>query len=194
MALVIPPGFGQLAYRFGLNTDPEIMVTTIGVDIAFGATGPQDKVDQKADAFAAAVPAASLAGGYTFLGCILREGAAGGGSVIYEAPRAIVGVAAAVSLPNNCAFLVRKGTGRAGRRGRGRMYLPPYIVAEADVTNTGMLSPAALVNLQGVVDAAFPGDDFVLLHDSLPSVIPPDPVTSLVVDRQIATQRRRMRN
>lgn len=190
MALEIPSGFGQLAYRFGLASDPEVMITTIGVDVG---ADPQGQVDDKADAFAAAVPAASLAGGYSFLGCVLRVGTGTTETVIVEAPRNVVGTAAAVSLPNNCAYLVRKTTGRAGRRGRGRMYLPPYIVAEADIDSNGMLSGPTLTALQAIVDDAFAGSDFVLLHDSEPASIAPDPILTLVVDRQIATQRRRMR-
>jgi hypothetical protein len=121
-------------------------------------------------------------------------GTGGTSRVVYESPQNVIGTGADVSIPNNCAFLVHKLTERAGRRGRGRMYLPPYVVAESDVNSNGILSPAALVNLQTLVGNAFPGDDFVLLHDSLPSSIPPDIITALNVDRQIATQRRRMRN
>lgn len=194
MPLVIPEGYGLLAYRFALATDPEVMVITVGLNVLAVGGEPQAALDAKADAFAAAVPATMLAGGYTFLGCQLRLRHVDGGYVLLEAPRDIVGTAAAVSLPNNCAYLIHKRTARSGRRGQGRMFLPPWVIAEADINNAGMLTGAALSNLQAVVDDAFPLDGLVLLHDSVPSSIDPDPILSLVVDRQIATQRRRLRS
>jgi hypothetical protein len=194
MTLNVPAGFGILAYKFGLSSDAEVMVMTIGVDINFGSPGPQAKVDSKADSFANSVVAANMTGGYSFLGCTLRAGGGAGGSTVYEAPRLVVGTAPPSALPNNCAYLIHKLTARAGRRGRGRMFMPPYVIAETQVNNNGILDPPDLVGLQGLVDQALPGDDFVLFHDILPSVLAPDPITNLVVDRQIATQRRRMRS
>lgn len=194
MPLTIPAGFGLLAYQWGLATDPEVMICTLGLAVDPLVSGPQVQLDEKADAMATAVPAAQLAGGYAFLGCTLRVGDGSGSTTVYEAPRNIVGTAGAVSLPNNCAYLVRKSTARAGRRGRGRMYLPPWIVAEADISNSGILTGAALTGLQAIVEDAFPLAGLVLLHDDLPAVLAPDSITALTVDRQIATQRRRLRS
>jgi hypothetical protein len=193
MPLNVPQGFGLLAYRWGLASDPEVMVCTVGVDLGGAGGSAQDIADTKADAMETAIPDQDMAGGYTFLGCTLRVAAVGGGSVLVEAPRSVVGTAAASSVPNNCAYLVHKNTARAGRRGRGRMFLPPWVIAEVDVNQNGILTGAALTNLQSRVDVGFPLAGLVLLHDEAPAIIDPDPILSLVVDRQIATQRRRMR-
>jgi hypothetical protein len=195
MALIIPPGFGQLSYRFSLTDDPEEMIVTIGVDIAFGATGPQDKVDQKADAWLARHSPAAMYVGWSFLGCILRTDNSGGASAIFEAPRNQAGSAGGETPPQNCSVLVRKTTAVAGRRNRGRMYLPPYGLGEVDVSKSGMISSALMPTLQSQVSEGFPGDDFVILHEALgvTPAPPPTPITGLVVDRRIATQRRRLR-
>lgn len=195
MPLLIPPGFGQIIYRFSLTDDPEEMIVTLGVDVAFGAGTPQAKVDEKADAFVTGFTAAGLYVGWSFLGCILRTDNTGGSSAIFEAPRNLAGTAVGETPPQNCTVLVRKNTAAAGRRNRGRMYLPPFGLAEGDVSKSGMITPALVVDIQAQVEAGFPGDDFVVLHDSV-GVTPapaPTPITGFVVDNRIATQRRRLR-
>lgn len=102
--------------------------------------------------------------------------------------------------PQNCAFLVHKLTNRAGRRGKGRFYLPG--IPESVVDNAGGVASA----FQGTMNtalAAFLADiaalpdltGMVLIHNEGVTAVPaaPTPVTQLVVDRMIATQRRRLR-
>jgi hypothetical protein len=169
------------------------MVITIGVDVAFGASGPQDKCDQKADDFVNGWTAGGMTQGYQFLGCVLRVGAEGGGTVIYEAPRVLAGAGAPNALPNNCALLIKKNTEQAGRRGRGRMYMPAFVLGEASIDQSGIIDAGARNSIQTLINNTFLGDDFVLLHDSEPSPMAPTVITGFTLDRQIATQRRRMR-
>jgi hypothetical protein len=196
MALIIPAGFGQIAYRFSLTNDPDEMIVTVGVNVLFGAPGPQETVDLKADQFMAGFTAAGLYVGWTFLGCVLRTDNSGGGSAIFEAPRNMTGTAVGETPPQNCCVLVRKNTAGAGRRNRGRMYLPPFGLAEGDVSKSGMISSALVPTLQSQVTNGFMGDDMVILHDSVATNTPPGdptPITGFVVDNRIATQRRRLR-
>jgi hypothetical protein len=195
MPLNIPAGFGQLAYRFALSTDPEPMIVTFGINVNFGSTGGQAKANSKADAFIAALPASSIVSGYRFLGCTIREGNGEGESIVWDAPRIHVGTAATATLPNNCAYLVKKNTATAGRRHRGRLYLPCLVGEESQVGANGALLGTLQADLQAAVGVMFPGDDYVILHSAPPGVAVPPPtvVTSLTVDGRIATQRRRMR-
>lgn len=94
----------------------------------------------------------------------------------------------------NLAILVRKRTTLGGRRNRGRFYLP-FMASEDDVAEGGFLLATPLADTQAACD------DFMtelntrdcpmfLLHADGGS---PTPVVQLEVQRQCATQRRRMR-
>ncbi len=92
------------------------------------------------------------------------------------------------------AALVKKVTAGGGRQQRGRMFLP--IVGEANTDSGGMLSTASRNAWQTAVtgwlnDLALRNVPMVLLHNQVEIV--PTPVTALVVDPRVATQRRRLR-
>jgi hypothetical protein len=191
---VIPEGFALAAYQFSLALDPEVMVTTIGTEMGVSADW-QDRADVLADDFIAGFPAANILVGYSFLGVKLYAGHGAGPTTIYEAPRNIVGTNAGPPMPSNCAFLVRKRTASAGRAHQGRMYFPACLLGEDSVNPNGVMGGAQVAVIQGRIDAALLGDYFVILHDELtPGGLAPTPINNLIVDSQIATQRRRMRN
>jgi hypothetical protein len=110
------------------------------------------------------------------------------------------GGSASSPLPQNCAFLVQKFTGLAGRHNQGRMYWPTP--AEGEVNAIGEILPTviggfntALLNyLNGINNTTGVGE-MVLLHVPRPGVLEPVPtiVNLLLVDPIIATQRGRMR-
>lgn len=93
----------------------------------------------------------------------------------------------------NVSFLIRKRTGLAGRKYRGRWYLPG--VVETDVDAAGLISSTRQNALQLAVNA-FKTDmgaathELVLLHSD---ATVPTAITSLPVEQQVATQRRRLR-
>jgi hypothetical protein len=104
----------------------------------------------------------------------------------------------------NVTFLIKKGTTQAGRRKRGRMFLPG--VSEQDVDAVGKVIGSKITEIQNNLDdfvsaAAAHGFFLVLIHKERPPVgdkpplpvLPPTPVSSLDVDTLAATQRRRMR-
>lgn len=99
------------------------------------------------------------------------------------------------TMPPNVAILAQKRTGLVGRKFRGRFYVPPYQVQETDVDYNGVMNAANLAAQQ----AAF--DDFLARTQVLPYDLMlfhsdgtlPTPVTSIVVQPLVATQRRRLR-
>jgi len=119
----------------------------------------------------------------------------------------VVGAAASSSQPPNCNILVKKGTGLAGRRNRGRWYIP-WMVDEVNCDELGVLNPASVVGLQPLFDAALTdmaGLDIKLIIGNKTVSIPMPPakpfisaytigedVTSLTVEGTIASQLRRI--
>ena len=76
-----------------------------------------------------------------------RVGQAGGGPPPSRVSRWRRGSGGAEKRPQNCAALIKKQTNRAGRSGRGRMFLPA-VLDEAQVSQTGIISPLQLADLQ----------------------------------------------
>lgn len=98
-------------------------------------------------------------------------------------------------LPTNCAFLASKGTATGGRKGRGRWFVPPFVLGESGVDGNGIIDSGALAVVQGYLDAFLAQCDTlslepVLLHSAAGT---PSPITALTFQAQLATQRRRMR-
>ena len=98
------------------------------------------------------------------------------------------------------AILVSKFTALGGRRGRGRMYLPP--LTESGITEGGKLLAAQVTNLQGYANSFLASLNtgnvpMVLLHrydpDAGESPVAPTLVTGLTVQATLATQRGRLR-
>lgn len=194
MTLVIPDGFGQAAYRFSLTGDPEVMISTIGVLWEGIGGDPQDTAESMRDQFMSVFSGADIIAGWSFLGVSLKAQSGGGLPGVFEAPANVVGTAAIGAPPNNVSTLVKKITALGGRSGRGRMFLPPFNLNETSVANNGMITGAVLATMQTGINAAFWAANRVLLHDSAtPGSPDPTPITSLIVDPQVATQRRRLR-
>jgi hypothetical protein len=105
------------------------------------------------------------------------------------------------SLPPNCAVLLQKRTGLGGRKNRGRLYMP-HSVPEGAVNEAGIIDSVwvATHNTQAAIwmDRLTNGGGtstptpMVVLH-SLPSDPLPTPVTQLIAQSTLATQRRRLR-
>lgn len=203
MALIIPPGFLQAVYEFTLSGDTENMVVTLGheIDSASGANG-LDAADDLWGAFNTHIFQTRGQGAYTFVGVTVYVGNDGPPSVYTSTEAPVAGPGTSQLLPPNSAYLIRKRTDLAGRRGRGRMYFPG--VTEGNVDNVGTLTGAeqsawttALEDwyeflTAGVGARLYPP---VVLHRSegIGEEPAPTPVTSFTIDAKIATQRRRLR-
>lgn len=204
MTLVIPPGFGQAAVEMRSEFDPDSWFTTFGVDLSDAAGDFSAAALGAVSAFENAFQLGFISNQVTITGIDLRVGQDGGPPLLVRVNRSAKGTAAGEKLPQNCALLVRKQTSRAGRTGRGRMYLPG-VLNEGQVSQTGFLSPSEaalceerveifLENLRDGSGGQVTPTPMVLLHNAgVPGGTTPTEVTSLVIDQQIATQRRRLR-
>ncbi len=103
--------------------------------------------------------------------------------------------------PPNTALLIRKRTGLAGRRNRGRIYIPSYIdesnidnrgtidstsTTAANTTAASWLAAIEALNTPNVADT-----QMVILHAEAPAT-PVVSVSSLAASNIVATQRRRL--
>jgi hypothetical protein len=103
------------------------------------------------------------------------------------------------ALPQNSAFLIQKRSSLAGRRHRGRFYLPG--VGEGGTSPTGVLSAPDVVGINQdlaawllAIQSSSYASEMVILHSTGISGAPsPTAVVSLNVDEVISTQRRRLR-
>lgn len=192
MTLVVPPGFVQLAYRFSLTGDPEEMVTTIG---AAYEGSMENFLTARVNDFLDGWPTSQIIIGWTFKGISGYFGQDGGPPVVVHDDQNDAGLLDQSAPPQNVAVLVRKRTLLGGRKNRGRMYLPPFMMSEGSLAANGVMTSGMQTEIQAETNLAFPGDvDWVLFHDdSSPAPHTPTPISSLSVDQVVATQRRRLR-
>jgi len=119
------------------------------------------------------------------------------GLVTGESPSNRAGTSSAGRPPCNGAVLVRKVTGLGGRTRRGRLFHPVTFLDEAAIDEAGNIAGASVTTVQGWFDslrtametAGFP---IYLLHENPAAT--PTLVSNLLVQGQLATQRRRMRS
>lgn len=203
MALLIPPGFAQVVFEHDLVGDPETMITTLGVELdsASGANA-DDIANDMLGAYGASFQG-MINSGYVISGVTAYVGQDGPAPLVVTSDAAgFEGDVTGAVLPPNCAVLCRKRTDLAGRRGRGRMYIPG--AAEGTVDEVGNLTTVSLTAWQQSADAFYDrltsaiGARWyppVVLHRSegIGTEPAPTPITQFVVERKIATQRRRLR-
>lgn len=189
---VIPNGnTGLVTFVFSGISVPRGAVCTIGFISNLVPIG-QDDADffaTRADNLVIGLCAAGIA-------CSHVEVKAGPNSTggTWEAPAGEPGGAGNNPAPPNVATLIRKVTALGGRRGRGRMFWP--CIEESNIDHAGRIPTLDRAAKQAVVDSFFEdvetfGRQLVLLHDT--AAVPPTPITSLVVDERVATQRDRLR-
>lgn len=196
MGVIVPIDNVQSALRWTSTGDSEEMISTLGFRDDGGAASldlmAEDIYDAAISSFTGA---AKMLSGWQFQGVKVQKAVGGGAFATGEHSVTVAGTSGGGSVPSNTGLLVRKITGQAGRAGVGRMYLPPAILDESVVNNNGVLTPAAQVAYQINVSAFFgalvaAGLQPVLFHSTQPlSTV----ITQLLVDNQVATQRRRMR-
>lgn len=203
MALIIPEGFAQITLPIRHVSQSREAVVTFGVEWTA-------LLDLPAECDAIMQAWIDNIGDLIDEGCIQGPvraaiGSASGenlqvaGTLTYGSP------GTASKVPSNVALLVRKITGRGGRRGRGRIYVP-WLINDGEVDDVGVLTGVARGAFQVAFDAWLvqlaaaaptgPNAPMYVLHSSGGSTSPgsPNEVTDLVVDQLVATQRRRLRS
>lgn len=198
MGVHIPTGYGQVTFVFQPTGAAQNVVITHGFKNNSGFEDPSNAADDWhliSNAAGRPFETSNIGTQWTFVrvdATIMTST----GPLVGTKAVGVAGTLAIEALPLNCAFLVAKGTARGGRRGRGRMFVPPMSVAESNIGPTGVIVAASLAAQQtkwsAMRTAAVAGSyDPYLLHDT--SEIAPDEVTSWNMNARIATQRTRLR-
>lgn len=192
----IPPGFVNLTYRFTRQFDSEVMVTAWGFSWD-GVADEQDIVNDCFDAWVASGMQDNTTNSTTLVGVEGAFGTLGDGDFRVESSNGSqAGNSTADPLPNNCAWLFKKLTGLGGRKNRGRMYYP-------DVLATAVLGDGS-INTPSREDIQTGLDDWITKTEAVAGLVElhllhtdesdnPTPISQIVVQNKIATQRRRMR-
>lgn len=195
--LVIPTGYGQWTFYMQHTGIQHTAVCTLGFEVAT----PPYTVTHCANALAAwATSWAPIHDAeVVYARCVALIGN-DGPPLRFEAVGTTTGSRTSVTIsPPNVTYLCRKVTSFAGRRYRGRIYVP--YVANAGVTQTGQLLSteqtilAARVAAAGtnLVAAGPNAASFRLLHASSPLSATPTPTACVLqADDFVATQRRRL--
>lgn len=196
MTVSIPPGFAECIIPITSSASSHVATITFGLDMGSSAGSPES-CDLILTAFAESIgldmDSNTLAGPTTLL-----VGQDGGPPVTVVGTITDPGDVTRASLPANCAALYKKSSATGGRRGRGRFFVP-WVVGTAETDEGGIISSGVLPGLNTHA-AAFlaalvteSGMSMVVLHSpGISTAGPPSAVTSLTVDRLIATQRRRL--
>jgi hypothetical protein len=201
MPIIIPSGFGQVLHQLRLTGDPEPMAVTYGVAIdSGGVIDAPTLVDQLHDAFFE-MAKINMPASWTLYQTELKWRGTPVGDLsvqIHVEPKTME--ASGAALPQNVAGLIHKLTQQAGRRNRGRFYLPG--LREGEVSDNGQVNSGTVTGTNALL-ATWLGkfgaligqvDAMVVLHSTgISGAPPPSVVTQLLLDPVVATQRRRLR-
>lgn len=192
MSIQIPPGFAHIDMAFRHSSYQRDAHVTFGVDIqgdpTFVATGVLGSWLTEWNG--------RLDSEVTLREVTATIGQDGGDPVIDSVTNSTAGGRSGASGTVALAVLVSKRTGLGGRRNGGRWFLP-WMVADTEISELGIVTAGVVTLLQtradnflgSLEDASLP---MVILHRTGVSAVPaPTPVTSLLVDGVISTQRRR---
>lgn len=194
MRTYIPPGYALIEWVWELVGMPRLMTTTLGCSVTATPTATTAGLVQGA---LFANWKARLPTSYRFKGTRLYIGDGTYAPAYVEFLANALGQNSNVDLlPPNVTHVVNKNTALAGRKGKGRMYIPG--AKEAGVSNAGLHDAAglatyntALANLKTAVEAtAGIGNLYLLGHSAAWG---PYQITSLTMRSLVGTQVRRVR-
>lgn len=184
-------GFAQVTTHLSLEGSAEDIANVVGLDIGANLSNQAgaDAISQIFSDFYLSI----IAQAYRYEGCTVSYGTGGDPTVVESITGAGDGVGATEAVPPNTSLLIRKVTNFGGRRNRGRMYVPG--LGDPQVGNRGELLGTGQADLQVIADQLLTdldtaGYQMVIIHSNGST---PTLVTGLVVQAQVATQRRRMR-
>jgi hypothetical protein len=189
--------YGNLFFEFNLAGDPEPMFTSLGVRFTDETSTEEraaagvEALNLAPDIFATETPTEYTIGpGHVEIGITL------GANLFVDGGVTEVGLQVADATQQNTAWLCNKSSVTPGRKGRGRMFVPGAV--DAFVSPSGILDSGYQDSLQTLIDdlaLAILGveiiEALVIFHSGEEDT--PSDIIALVVDGQVATQRRRMR-
>lgn len=196
MATIIPDNHAQVAQTFVLNGAPHPFVVVTGH--RWEGIGDADDIAQ-----------AVRNGWFTWWDDFTRSSnwTLGNTKALYRTPTGLLTVGESLvsnvgtgttfsAVPPNSCILVKKKTNLAGRKFRGRMFVPCWPIGEGNVSEAGVVDAAVLTQVQNAVNvmvSQWLTDDAppVLLHSDTTA---PTNIVSHVADGRLATQRRRLRS
>jgi len=194
MGVAIPVGFGLVKMRWRLNTYPNEFIATCGVNnsLAHSAQEIADGINTILAATNHPGAAAKIAVGWSYRGTEATVMTATG-PFTAEHTVNVTGTGSA-PFPPNISFLVTKTTGRGGRSGKGRMFVPAMQVGESNITPEGLLETTPYNDFftsWSEVYTAWDATDYppVLLHADGST---PDHILAFVAQQTVCTQRRRL--
>lgn len=139
---------------------------------------------------------------WTYMGLVLTVSHDPDPPTVVEYPDSVTGTLSPNPSPPNCAMIVQKKTGIGGRRYRGRAFVPPAMLNDADVDPAGNLA-AGLATAHTVLWETWRESTSainlvpVLVHQYAVGVttgrVAPTEITAFQVAGKIGTQRRRLR-
>lgn len=203
MTVEIPTGHALITFNMRARAALRPMAFTLGVRGDF-----VDQVPGDIAAFEEAMVGEfnlfhedSMSSDYSYLGATATIGT-DTGPIAWSRTRNIAGLANIVPPPPNTSILVRKTSNRGGKRGRGRMFLPPAWVGEGSIDHLGFWTASGSLlesYLDLMIDNLAANDlQPMLLHapskvNPAAPVPPPTVITGFVLTSQVATQRKRLR-
>lgn len=191
----IPTGYGLMEVVFGLTGMARLMSTTLG--LSFNNV-PTQTTSNNLHTFFIQVWQPRLPTAYRFKGGRLYVGDGTATPPFFASPVDIAGTNINTLLyPPSVVHVVQKVTAQAGRKARGRMFIPG--AKEGDATNLGVIPAATLatyntslaalkVALEGHADV---GGLYLLGHEA---ANPPLLITALTMRPKLGSQVRRLRH
>ena len=198
MGIIIPEDFWQLSMIWTLAGNLKEKVSTLGfqpadpteTDIASVADDWYSRLVGTGDMIAPG----NMFDEWTFQGVsVIKQTSTG--PLVAQHLDPVVGTLTGMGIPSNSSWLIKKNTALGGRHNRGRMYIPPYGLASANVETNGNINSTLVGIMQDFWDAILTAvgvsswELFVLHSDSTT----PTPINGFSVENQVATQRRRLR-
>jgi hypothetical protein len=197
MGVVVPLGDAQVAVDYRVNTRTDDMVVTFGVSPTDSGLDETDIANNVVAALASSglSTLANFSNQYTLLGVRVYLRVSGGFALGIVALNN-TGTGSFNTVPPQCAMLVQKRSPFGGRANRGRMYWPPCYLNEQTAVGAGGSFSGSDLTTQQTRFSSFRTD---LITADIPMVIhhasgeTGTPVSQLVVQGLLATQRSRIR-
>lgn len=205
----IPSDYGNARLKFTCTGVPRVMGTSLGIFCDGGA--PADVAEFISDTFVDLViqDGARLGNSWNFVGVDFYYTLSPGNVILYEHVASVAGTQGSPNCPPNCSLLVQKRTLFTGRDHRGRGFYPAGMLVESEVSDAGFIASGVMDGMTADFQAwrdAFDPSAYtpVLLHQfgtyvnsdgetvTVESSLP-TPISALVPQSLIATQRRRLR-